>query len=635
MEQYEHLRALLTLENPTCQICNEDIAELNDDGDKDGDGGGNNAKRRRKIRLVPMPYCKCRTTLASAHVDPSTWPIPDTNSNTTTNPASFLEALLRSQPCRSQQSKTKKSCTFVTTHDNLATCTSCLPAWIQSANHVTKYDYHGDPNGNEMKFTNDVRCAQCHRVFARRTVDRLLEYGGVGGGDGDDEQDEWTRCVEATSRVVEWADGAKEWAQNQWTNESGRDAPSTNLTPEQDRLKSFLFSVVRADGSGMDGDGIHRLEVQHGEVKRELMQRDPKFAQEVEDMEYVRKLAEEAATVAAEEERRQAEADERLARQLAEREKEGDGAESAKSAAAVATKDSAPTTSSILSSYQKEMRQQQEEEKKSEELARKMQEEWEAEERRERERQAKRDAKLARKLHNAGRQEKLGENKRRSPFDAQSGQKGGAATNVVGDVSKTDATASDDEYVRISPPATVKKTATPKASEKQSAKSTATTEAEVLDLANSSSDEDNENDGSKKEKNNDNDTDEPILCTQAETSPTVPVPLSNRKRPPPSSPASNDSAKKRPAKDMKSTPRHRPAAAAADNGRVADFSADQKKMEEWNDDNDTDLQFLVNMGYNWREAKACYLDADLNVERAAAMLSSALEERERAKKLRG
>ena len=66
-------------------------------------------------------------------------------------------------------------------------------------------------------------------------------------------------------------------------------------------------------------------------------------------MEYVRKLAEKERAVVAEEERRQAEADERLARELAEREK--GGAESAKSAAAVATKDSAPTTSSILTSY--------------------------------------------------------------------------------------------------------------------------------------------------------------------------------------------------------------------------------------------------------------------------------------------
>ena len=634
MEQYEHLRALLTLENPTCQICNEDFAELNADGDNDGDGGGNNAKRKRKIRLVPMPYCKCRTTLASAHLDPSPWLLPDTNSNTCTNPASFLQALLRSQPCRSQQSKAKKSFTFVNTHDNLATCTSCLPAWIQSASHVTKYDYHGDPNGNEMKFTNDVRCAQCHRVFARRTVDRLLDYSGGGGGD-DDEQDEWTRCVEATSRVVEWADGVKEWARNQWTNESGRGDPSTTLTPEQDRLKLFLLSVVQADGSGMDGDGIHRLEVQHGEVKRELMQRDPKFAQEVEDMEYVLKLAAEEAAVATEDEQRQAEADERLARELAEREKEGGGEESAKSVAAAATEDSAPTTSSILSSYQKQMQRQHEEEKKSEELARKMQEDWEAEERRERERREKRDAKLARKLHNANRREKLGENKRKSFFDAQSGRADEVVGKAVADVSKVDATASDDEYVRTSPPAApAKKTATPKASKKQSAKSTTTTEAEVLDLANSSSDED-EDIGNTNDKKGDNDADEPILCTQAETSPTVPAPLSTRKRPPPASPASNGSAKKRPALDVNSTPRHRSAAAVADNGGVADFSVDKKKMEEWDEGNDTDLQFLVNMGYNWREAKACYIDADLNVEKAIAMLSSALEERERAKKLRG
>ena len=64
----------------------------------------------------------------------------------------------------------------------------------------------------------------------------------------------------------------------------------------------------------------------------------------------------------------------------------------------------------------------------------------------------------------------------------------------------------------------------------------------------------------------------------------------------------------------------------------ADFAADQKKCEEWNDGNDTDLQHLVEMGYNWQKAKACYLDADLDVERAAAMLSSAMEDAEPPKK---
>ena len=80
----------------------------------------------------------------------------------------------------------------------------------------------------------------------------------------------------ATSRVVEWADGVKEWVRHRLMGEGDDDTSS--LTLEQDRLKSFLISVVRADGSGMDGDGVHRLEVEHGEVKLELMKRDPKFA---------------------------------------------------------------------------------------------------------------------------------------------------------------------------------------------------------------------------------------------------------------------------------------------------------------------------------------------------------------------
>ena len=58
----------------------------------------------------------------------------------------------------------------------------------------------------------------------------------------------------------------------------------------------------------------------------------------------------------------------------------------------------------------------------------------------------------------------------------------------------------------------------------------------------------------------------------------------------------------------------------------------KKKEEDWDDGNDSDLQFLVDMGFDWKEAKSCYLDADKNVEKAAAMLSSATEEREKAKK---
>ena len=260
-----------------------------------------------------------------------------------------------------------------------------------------------------------------------------------GGTSKDD--DEWTRSVEHTAKVVTWADKIKAWAKRELANgSSAKDDHSSSeqqLTPEQSHLRSVLLSIIKGDTSPSIGqDGVHRQEVQHGEMKRELMQRDPKFAQEVEDMEYVRKLAEAEKKAAAEEERHRREADERMARELAEKEKErGDGAQGNGSAMGEAT---APTPGlpAIFASHQTQMRQREEEEKKSEELARRMQQQWEEEERRERDRREKRDAKLARKLYNFDQREKqdrdrkrkgstalFGEPVRKSPFDAQLKQK--------------------------------------------------------------------------------------------------------------------------------------------------------------------------------------------------------------------
>ena len=507
-----------------------------------------------------------------------------------------------------------------------------------------------------MCFTNDVRCAQCNRVFAKRTVDRLMAGDGAGGTSKDD--DEWTRSVENTAQLVTWADTIKAWAKRELAdgnnNKDDHSSSEQQLTPEQSHLRSVLLSIIQGDTSPSIGeDGVHRQEVQHGEMKRELMQRDPKFAQEVEDMEYVRKLAEAEKKAAAEEERRRREADERMARELAQKEKErGGGAQgngSAMGAAAAPT----PGLPAIFASHQKQMRQREEEEKKSEELARRMQQQWEEEERRERDRREKRDAKLARKLYNADQREKkdrdrkrkgttalFGEPVRKSPFDAQSKQKqrqqpkpasrqGDVLDDVV-DITDSPTKAavdnSDDEYERIPPPSAAKMNGMSNASEKKEVCNEKEKDDKVHGLVNCSNDN-GDGDGDSGEGEVDNNDDEPQLFTQAASPFPTPrsVDSSARKKPPPSStPASI----RKPPMPENATPRHR---SGSNNG--ADFSADKKKEEDWDDEkNDSDLQFLVDMGFNWKEAKSCYLDADKNVEKAAAMLSSAMEERERAKK---
>ena len=686
---YEHLRALLSLENPTCQICAEDMEELNHcSADEDATAGGPaKVQGKVQVRLVPMPHCQCRTILASVHVRPSDLPLPPTddatNDETTDDAATatFLEQLLYSQPCLSSAAKTtnttntanKRMGVFTPRHPptctltHRQTCTTCLPQWTQSSNDVQKYTYNDDPDGNEMCFTNEVKCTGCGRVFAKRTVERLMgRWGGGGGGSScgeskEKEEDEWTKCVENTAQVVRWADSIRAWAKRELTranNTSDNNNPEDDipnweqqLTPQQSHLRSILLSIVQSDTSPSLVDGVHRQEVQHGEMKRELMQRDPKFAQEVQDMEYVRQLAEEEERARADEERRRAEADERMARELAEKEREGSGAsgdaQGDGSAARGAAAASATAVPALFASQQRHMRQREEEEKKSEELARKMQQQWQEEERRERDRREKRDAKLARKLHNADQREQKGRKRkaasdavfgeqlvRKSPFEAHakprqqqpatpkpSTSKQDDVVDITDSPTKAAGDNSDDEYERIPPSLAAKMNEMPHARDDKEISKTEKKKDEVHDLVTGSGD------GHNGENEVDNNDDEPPLFSLTATPvPTrKPVDTSARKKPPPPSPPAPN--RKPPPMPENATPRHR---TGSKNG--ADFSADKKKEEDWDEKNDSDLEFLIDMGFNWTEAKSCYLDADKNVEKAAAMLSSAMEERERAKK---
>ena len=489
---------------------------------------------------------------------------------------------------------------------------------------------------------------------------------GAGGSTSKEDDDEWTKSVEHTAQVVRWADAIRAWAQrelmarDEHEDGHGHGQPSSKeqqqrrqrmqLTPDQSHLRSVLLSLVRGGTAPSVGeDGVHRQEVQHGEVKRELMQRDPKFAQEVEDGEYVRRLAREEEAAAEEERRRRHEADERMARELAEKEGgvdgvEGNGSAAAAAAAAEAAAARGTGIPTMVSSQQKQMRQREEEEKKSEELARRMQQEWEEEERRERDRREKRDAKLARKLYNSDKRDRdrtgqkrkgsptvFGEPVRKSPFDSMQKQQPekmqGDIVDITDSPTKATGDQSDDEYERIPPSSAAKMNEIPKTHGKREISEKE--KDEVHDLVNGSNNNgDDDGDNVEAEKEVDNNDDEPRLFTQA-TSP-FPSPkrmdTSARKKPPPSStPASNRPPM--PDNADNATPRHR-----TGSHHNADFSADKKKEEDWDDGNDSDLQFLVDMGFDWKEAKSCYLDADKNVEKAAAMLSSATEEREKAKK---
>ena len=304
------IQEVLNISFPRCSVCKTGWYDSNANEGSNADCSAGGIKRKRHcdrpshLNLFPMPQCGCTTRLALPQ-------LPHT--------------VFSSEECKDPLNVLS----HVTTHSfpNLAICKSCLPKRIAASKEVTEHDYrmsHVENGQRNVKFTVEPDCVQCKRKFMGRVLEKLLESeggpkindsGGRGKKRGKSDAN-WWDAVEATIQLVGWAKrdqrrerkkmrqhkrGGKmnlEAGRNQqknscyWKNHDGFTG-GDGSSDECYSLSSDSDDEWQSDDDSPRTRGPHRVEVKSGELEEELMQKDPKFKQEVEDRRWLEQLARE------------------------------------------------------------------------------------------------------------------------------------------------------------------------------------------------------------------------------------------------------------------------------------------------------------------------------------------------------
>ena len=324
------IKNVLDISFPRCSVCQTEWfgrqieEEEDDDGNKEDEKlpaltSSDNRKRKhqhtRREALFPMPKCGCSTRLAL----PNNLPSAIFSSSTECNGEHPTKVLSKVQ---------------THTFPNLAICGSCLKRRIKTSEEVLEHDYRQQhiPNGQQnVKFTVDPNCVQCKQKFMPRVLERLLQSEDAQPEKSSNKKRKgepdvnWYDAVETTIQLVGWAkcesyrerrklrqykrakkmnhiscvEGCKNNNEQKiecwWKNQNGFTGGDTGSSDE-------CYSLPSDSSVGDDSDddnyskrrkGVHRVAAKSGEIFQELMQKDPKFKQEVENEQLVKKLLEE------------------------------------------------------------------------------------------------------------------------------------------------------------------------------------------------------------------------------------------------------------------------------------------------------------------------------------------------------
>ena len=304
----------LAVSFPRCSICKTGWYEEEDEGADIAEASNTKKRKQHTTRrpshhnLLPMPPCCCTTRLALPN---NNLPSLDSNNNNDIDPTNALSQI--------------ETHTF----KNLAICKSCLQKRIDVSNDVQVHSYRQEhiPNGQQnVKFTVEPGCVLCHRKFGSRVLQRLLDSeGGSDKKQGSSSSSSkgkkqkgkndvnWLDAVEATIQLVGWAKTEQrrerirrnKRAKIMSSNEEGVDQANNvqiesfldGFTGGGDDLSSVDCYSYSSD-SEYEDDGrrtqnTHRIAVKKGEILEELIQKDPKFRQEIEDQKFIKKMQEE------------------------------------------------------------------------------------------------------------------------------------------------------------------------------------------------------------------------------------------------------------------------------------------------------------------------------------------------------
>ena len=349
----DEVKNVLSLSFPRCSVCDTDWYNYKEDAEDEDTkmppkiAATESRKRKRNTSttrqrpshytLYPMPKCQCSTRLAVPHN--INLPIPpssskDTNKNKEESPTNTLSKI------------------STHTFSNLAMCKCCLQKSLRTSNEIVTHDYrqsHIKDGQPDVKFTVDTKCTICSQKFLPRQLMRFLseqergeKKSGVTKKKGKTDIN-WYDAVEATIKLVGW--GKRNQRRERKQSRKKR-AKMTNVNDNDDDEKRdtwwidhdgftggggnyssddcYSYSSDDDDSDDDDDDinyyshkrssNVHRISTKKGELLNELLSKDPKFKQELDDAPYAKQLQKE------EEERRLAvEAQEEKDRVFAEK----------------------------------------------------------------------------------------------------------------------------------------------------------------------------------------------------------------------------------------------------------------------------------------------------------------------------
>lgn len=334
----DEVKNVLSLSFPRCSVCDtawydyKEKEEDEEDTKMPAKTAATESRKRKRttIRqrpshytLYPMPKCQCSTRLALPHN--MNLPLLPSSSKDTSN--------------NEEEDEPTSIFSKISTHtfSNLAMCKCCIQKLLHTSNEIVIHDYrqsHIENGQPDVKFTVDTKCTICSQKFLPRQLMRLLandeqqqQHGSAKKSSGTTTKKKsnsninWYDAVEATIQLVGWGkkhqrrerikmqrdikrakmtrnvndnddDGKRDtW----WSNHDGFTGGGGNYSSDD----CYSYSSDNNDSDDDDDinyshkrtSNVHRISTKKGELLNELLSKDPKLKQELDDKPYAKELA--------------------------------------------------------------------------------------------------------------------------------------------------------------------------------------------------------------------------------------------------------------------------------------------------------------------------------------------------------
>jgi hypothetical protein len=259
--------------------------------------------------LIPLPRCSCTTTLmtnAFTSEEYKQFLEQSTSNSIGHHNYSLICELLLEKFC--YQDNFQK-------YYNTAMCKQCLYAFVSSSEDVIEHDYMSETQPN-IKFSVGGKCPCCRRKFTARSLHSLVQSIKK---DGDNHKGgnagmmlEWVQHNANTIKFIKFAKKLKRIL----VSSAGTAKTNTATTAQEcgqvvldimdrwihdteEHLSDDCFSdhemesvtICPALEKNQRRGGIRIIAPDAGEIRKDLLEKDPKFRQECEDLEYIQKMS--------------------------------------------------------------------------------------------------------------------------------------------------------------------------------------------------------------------------------------------------------------------------------------------------------------------------------------------------------